>query len=120
MAKNKHTGRNIAIGGVVLAGASYLAGILTAPKSGKQTRKDLKVAARKAKIDAEHKLKKAHSELNDVVDNLSKEATKLKGKAADELKEALAKAKVVKQKARELLSAIHEGEAADKDLDEAV
>ena len=111
--------RNLAIGGVVLAGISYVAGVLTAPKSGKETRKDLKRAALKAKSEAEKKLKKAHSELNTTIDEVGKKAEVLKGKANDELKAALAVAKKVNQKTREILSAVHEGEAHDQDLEKA-
>lgn len=121
MPKEKsHTGRNLAVGGLVLAGASYVAGILTAPKSGKDTRKDIRKAALKARRDTEKKLKKAHSELNDVIDEVTSTATKAKTTADKELKAALATANNVKQKTRELISAIHEGEADDKDLDKAL
>lgn len=112
--------RNIAIGGVMLAGISYIAGILTAPKSGRETRKDLSKAAHRAMTEAERRLKAAHSELNDLIDELGKKAEKSKAAANKELKAALAQAEAVKKKTRELISAIHEGEAADKDLDEAV
>lgn len=112
--------RNVALGGVVLAGISYLAGILTAPKSGRETRKDINKAAHKALTEAERRLKLAHSELNDLIDKLGKQADKGKAVVNKELKIALNKAETVKGKTRELLSAIHEGEAADKDLDEAV
>lgn len=112
--------RNVAIGGVVVAGISYLAGVLTAPKSGKETRKDLEKAAHKAMTETEKRLKTAHSELNDLIDGLGKQAEKGKKVVDKELKAALGQADAVKKKTRELLSAIHEGEAADKDLDEAV
>ncbi len=115
-----HRKRNLAIGGAVVAGLSYVAGILTAPKSGKETRKDINKAAHKAMTDAERRLKLAHSELNGLLNTLSEQAKKGKTIANKELKLALQKAEVVKTKTRELLSAIHEGEASDKDLDEAV
>lgn len=112
--------RNVAVGGVVLAGLSYLAGILTAPKSGRETRKDISNAAHKALTEAERRLKVVHSELNELMDELGVKAGKGKDLVNKELQAALAQAESVKKKTRELLSAIHEGEAADKDLDEAV
>ena len=45
----------------------YLAGILTAPKSGKETREDIKDTAVKTYSEAEKQLKKLHTELNDVL-----------------------------------------------------
>jgi gas vesicle protein len=115
-----HKKRNLAVGGAVLAGVSYLAGILTAPKSGRETRKDINKAAHKAMTDAERHLKTAHSELTGLLGVLGKQAEKGKDLANKELKAALAQAETVKTKTRELISAIHEGEAADKDLDVAV
>ena len=113
-------GRNIALGGAILAGASYLAGILTAPKSGRETRKDLNRAARQAKAEAERKLKLAHSELNALLDKLESEIKKGTTKVDKELKDTIKQGKEVKVKARELISALHEGEAEDHDLDVAV
>lgn len=110
----------IAVTGAILAGVSYVAGILTAPKSGRETRKDINKAAHRAKTEAERRLKTAHSELNDALEQLSAQAKKGKDKVNTELDAAVAKAEEVKKKTRELISALHEGEAADNDLDEAV
>jgi gas vesicle protein len=120
MTDKSHNRRNIALGGLVLAGISYLAGVLTAPKSGKETRKDIRKAAAKAKTEAEKKLKKAHSELNVAIDELSKKAGKAKADVGKEMQKAIKQADEVKQKTREILSAIHEGEAHDHDLDKAL
>lgn len=115
-----HKKRNLAIGGAIVAGLSYVAGILTAPKSGKETRKDINKAAHKAMTDAERRLKLTYSELKVLIANLGEQVDKGKTITSKELKIALQKAEVVKDKSRELLSAIHEGEATDKDLDVAV
>ena len=63
----KNSGKKIAIGTIVAGAVGYVAGILTAPKSGKETRKDIGDAAVKAKNEAERKLKKMHSELTNPV-----------------------------------------------------
>lgn len=117
---SSHKSRNLAVGGAVLAGISYVAGILTAPKSGRETRKDINKAAHKAMTDAERHLKLAHSELAELLVTLKEQANKGKDLANKELQLALEQAEVVKTKTRELISAIHEGEASDKDLDVAV
>ena len=101
---------------LVLAGAGYVAGILTAPKSGKETRKDITKNASKARIDAEKKLKKMHSELNDLIKEGESRSKKLKSAGKKELDDAVAKAKVAKTKAKELLSALHNGDADDPNL----
>lgn len=120
MSKKTSNKRNLALGGLVLAGVSYVAGLLTAPKSGKETRKDIKNTAAKAKLEAEKKLKHAHSELNSTIDNATKKASTAKDGADKELKKALAQADIVRQKTREILSAVHEGEAQNKDLEKAL
>jgi len=112
--------RNLAIWGFVLAGVSFLAGILTAPKSGRETRKDLRRTALKAKTEAERKLKQAHSDLSVLIEKANNEVSRSKDKVSAELKSAVSQAEKVRQKSREILSAIHEGEAEDKDLHKAV
>lgn len=112
--------RSLAIGTVLVAGAGYVAGLLTAPKSGKQTRKDLQRKALKAKTEAERKLKVAHSDLNQLLDETSAFTKTAKGKALTEIEKTRHQAEQVRQKSRELLSAIHEGEADDKDLQKSI
>lgn len=112
--------RNVAVGTILAAGAGYLMGVLTAPKSGRETRKDIRRAAQKAKAETERKLKKAHTELVDTLQQVSKTAQKTRTKASAELQAALKQAEKVRQKTRQLLSAVHEGEAEDQDLQRAL
>lgn len=112
--------RTAAIGTLIIAGAGYVAGILTAPKSGRETRKDIRKAAQKAKTEAERKLKRAYSELDNVLEQARNLASKSKGKVNSDVEKAQAQAQKAHQKARELLSAVHEGEADDKDLQKAI
>ncbi len=115
-----NNGKKFALGAIVAAGAGYIAGILTAPKSGKETRADIKNAAVELKKQAEIKLKALNTELADALVLAKVQLDKLSGKAKAELEEAMQMAQNAKQKAREVLSAIHEGEADDKDLEKAV
>lgn len=114
------TAKKFAIGAVLAAAAGYVAGILTAPKSGKETRKDIKNAAEHGLAEAEKQLKKLHTELNQLIDQGRAKADQLKGKAQEELKVVIDNAKAMKEKTRVLLSAIHEGDADDKDLKNAL
>lgn len=106
----------VATGALIVAGAGYLTGILTAPKSGKETRNDIAKGTAKARIDAERKLKKLHSELQDLIKQGENRSKKLKDKAKKELDDALLEANKAKLKARELLSALHHGDAEDPNL----
>jgi gas vesicle protein len=116
----RRSAKQFAIGTAIAAGLGYLAGILTAPKSGKETRHDIKNAAQRAKTDAEHKLKYLHSELTELIDEAKKRAGKSTTKTKAGLKDAIEKAQNAKQKVREVLSAIHEGDAVDEDLKKAI
>lgn len=112
--------KKLAIGSTIAATAGYVAGILTAPKSGKQTRGDIKKAANKGAAEAEKELKKLHTELDKALGLAKKQGDKVGSKAQKELKELSSKAKDTKEKVREVLSALHEGTAENKDLDKAV
>jgi gas vesicle protein len=112
--------KKLIIGSGIAAGAGYLAGILTAPKSGKETRGDIKDAAEKGRRDAEKELKKLLTELGDLVDEAKKKGAVAGKKGKEEMKIALEKAQDTKEKVREVLSAFHEGDAEDDDLRRAV
>jgi len=116
----KDTAKKFAVGTVLAAAAGYVAGILTAPKSGKETRQDIKEAAVHTYTEAEKELKKLHTELGVLLTQLKAKANDLKGKAREDLDKAAESAKAVKEKARELLSAVHEGDADNKDLKQAI
>lgn len=112
--------KKLAVGAALAGTAGYLAGLLTAPKSGKETRKDLKQAANLRKTEAEKQLKNLHTELSKTVDEAKVKGSDMGGKAQKELKGLVDKAKDTKEKVREVLSALHEGDASDKDLKSAM
>ena len=109
-----------AISAAISALAGYVAGILTAPKSGRETRADIKHKAEASYATAEKELKKLHTELTDVLNEVSNRFESFKGREAKAADEALDKGREVKQKAREVISALHDGEADDKDLKRAI
>jgi gas vesicle protein len=112
--------KKLAIGAAVAGVAGYIAGILTAPKSGKETRDDIADATQRGITEAEKDLKKLHTELGSLLNEAKEKGGDLTGKTQKELSELLEKAKDTKEKAREMLSAIHEGGAEDKDLRKAI
>ncbi len=116
--ENQQLAKRFALGAVLSAVVGYLAGLLTAPKSGKETRQVIKDRATETYNAAEKELKKLHTELNDVISEVSERIDSLRNKK--EVSDALDKGRDAKQKAREMLSALHDGEAEDKDLQKAV
>lgn len=108
--------RALAAGTLIVGAAGYLAGVLTAPKSGKETRKDISGKANKALRDGEKRLKKMYTDLTGLVKEGEVRSKKAKGTANDQLKEAVDKGKIARSKAKEMLSAIHNGEADDPNL----
>lgn len=116
---NKDTKR-FAIGATVAAAVGYITGILTAPKSGKETRQDVKNAAVKAKSQAEKELKKLHSEIIRQLDHAKVIANDLNTKGKAELDIIVAAATKAKEKVRQVLTSIHEGDVEDKDLQKAI
>ncbi len=110
--------KKIAIGAAISAAVGYVAGILTAPKSGKETRADIKNKAHDAYVMAEKELKKLHTELSDTIDQVSDKLSSFKNRG--DVMAVLDKSRDAKQKAREMLSALHDGEAEDKDLQKAI
>lgn len=113
-------GTKFAVGTAIAAGVGYVAGVLTAPKSGKDTRKDIQDKAIKAKTESEKKLKELNNELAKLITTAKTKAKTAQTGAKSELHKALETAVGAKEKAREVISAFHEGESEDKDLQKAV
>lgn len=113
-------GTRFAVGTAVAAGIGYVTGILTAPKSGKETRKDIQNKALQAKQESEKKLKELHDELSTLINTAKTKAKNVEDGTKAELHKALGMAVLAKEKSRNILSALHEGESDDKDLQKAV
>lgn len=120
MSRKNDSIKKLAIGSAIAAGAGYIAGILTAPKSGKETRGDIKKATNESIAQAEKELKRLHTDLGKVIDEARIKGDKLSAKAKNDLADLVDKAKDSKEKAREVISAVHEGDAEDIDLKKAV
>jgi gas vesicle protein len=116
----KDTAKKLAITTAIAGIAGYVAGILTAPKSGKETREDIKEATHKGVTEAEKQLKRLHTELTKLLEEVKTRGSSLNGAARKDLDNLVEVAKTSKEKARELLSALHEGNAEDKDLEKAI
>ena len=118
--RNSNMGRKIAIGSAVAGLAGYLAGILTAPKSGQQVRKDLANKAGDIKHESEDQLRDLNDELKDLIKSTKVKTIALSSSARTEFNEAVIKAKDAQNKSAQVLKAAKAGEASDPDLNKAV
>jgi len=87
MAKGK-----LLLGTLIGAAAGFVAGVLTAPKSGKETRDELKKKAEAKKSEAIAKGKEVRHKAGDVAEDVITNAEKVTSKAADKVVTATEKA----------------------------
>lgn len=120
MARKNNTGRNFAIGALFAGVAGYVAGLLTAPKSGRETREDIVERAEDIKFEAEDKLKTAHEDITELLNATKQKTVALSGKAREEFNEAVVKAKDAQNKGANVLRAVRTGEAGDPELNKAI
>ena len=112
--------KKIAVGAAIAGAAGYVVGVLTAPNEGKKTRQQLKKTADRTMSDAERQLKQLHSELGDLVETAKSSSDDMSGRMQKKFGDAVDNARDAKNKLREVLSAVHEGEASSKDLNRAL
>lgn len=117
---SNHTGRKFAIGALIGTVAGFVTGILTAPKSGKETRKDLADKADELKDQAEAELKKATDELSDLIKAAKDKSLALGAHARSEFNEAVIRAKDARNKAGHVLKAIKDGSSDQPQLNAAM
>jgi gas vesicle protein len=110
-------GSKFALGALIGAGIGLVTGFLTAPKSGRETRADIKQGAVAARDELEQKFASAHDELNQHIAAGKTAAAEFVGKAKQDLDSALESAKQVQGKAAEVARSLKKGEATDPDLE---
>lgn len=108
------------VGAALTAAAGYVVGVLTAPKSGKETRRDIQQKALQVRRQSEKRLKSLHSELGQLIAKGKQRTKNMQASAKARYLKVLANAQTAKDKARDVLSAVHEGGADDEELDKAV
>lgn len=102
------------------AAAGYVAGVLTAPSSGKETRQHLKDATNKSVAQAEKEIRRLQTEISGLVEDMNERRADLSRKSAQQVEDLIDSAKTARDKARDVLTAVRSGEAEDKDLKRAV
>lgn len=118
--KDPKTGQKVALGAAIAGIGGYLAGVLTAPKSGKETRLDLANKASDIKDDAGTQLAEAQKELSETLRKAQEKTLSLSAQAREEFNETVIRAKDAQNKARMVLVALKAGEAEDPELNRAV
>lgn len=112
--------KNVAIGALIGLAAGYVMGILTAPKSGKETREELMQAGSKAVKETEQRLRDVYAQLDDTLDKAAAKARDLGERGLRSFADLQDKAEDAKRKVRELIYAVQKGEANDPDLQDAI
>jgi gas vesicle protein len=120
MAKNDNLGKKLALGTAIAGLAGYLAGVLTAPKSGKETRGDIAEKAGELKQSTIDELAHLQTELKDLLAKAKNQTVALSGKAREEFNEAVVAAKEAQDKTTSLIKAVKAGEAEDPELNKAI
>ncbi len=104
-----------ALGTLAAAATGFLAGILTAPKSGKETRQDAVKKAHEISGEAEEKLKLLYRELGEQADSLKSTVKKVKGKAGDKVDDLHKEVEGARERARKAISALRAGDEDEID-----
>ena len=119
MAK-KNVFKKVAAGAAIAGAIGYVAGVLSAPKSGKQTRAELKVKGSKDFELTEDKLKILCTQLGELISAAKDEAGTLSGRNLKRFESALSRAELTRDKLNTFANALKSGSTEDKDLDKAI
>lgn len=105
---------------VIGVGVGYALGILSAPKSGKETRQDLVDASARFKAELDKRYNDIQTSLSEVIDEGMSKLNSFKGSAQDNLEQLIEQAKQAEYKAVDVYRAVRHGETSDKHLDKAL
>ncbi len=118
MSKEKNGG--LAAGAAIGAVVGVVVGILFAPKSGKETRQDIKDTAVKVAAKLQEEAKKLQVELGELIEVAEAKAKAAGKTVSDKTTELIAQAKHTRDSLTVLAKSVKAGEADDKDLDKAI
>ena len=97
-----------------------MTGILTAPKKGADTRKDIKNKANEVTGAAEKNLKDLYKELSKHYDSAKEQIANAAGKGKAELEDLMPKLEESRDKLKELLSSIRDGDVDASTVKKAI
>jgi gas vesicle protein len=118
--RRQNTGKKMALSALIAGAAGYVGGILTAPKSGRETRKQLANDAEGIKENTEVQLQKVNDDLKELLKEAKTRTLALSSQAKEEFNEALLRAKDAQNKTSSTLKALKAGQADDPELNRAV
>lgn len=116
----KGNGGKWALGALFAGAVGFVTGVLSAPRSGKETRDNLKQAAAGYAVEAEQRLESLRTDLEDTIISARQQVDKLVDSTKEQISGALAEADRAKAKAKEVLRAFRGGEVDDDELKRAV
>lgn len=120
MADSSDKIKNLAFGTLVGAAAGFVAGVLLAPKSGQETRQDLRHSSKNIAREVDKHAKKLHQDLSRAVDTASTEFDHATHQVKAELSKHALKATKSRDQLASVMSAVRSGNSTDEDLDIAV
>lgn len=112
--------KKIAVGAAIAGAAGYVAGLLSAPKSGKDTRKELRRSADDGLGDFESQLKGLQKELRDLIGHAKGGGDDVSKQSQKKLDALVEKANDSKDKVQDVVHAFKGGKANDRDLKKAI
>jgi gas vesicle protein len=107
--RKQNAGKKMALSALIAGVAGYVGGLLTAPKSGKETRKQLAEEAEGLKESTEDQLQKANDELKVLIKDAKSKTVALSAQAREEFNEAVIRAKDAQNKASTTLKLKDDG-----------
>ena len=120
MSNKENTSGKVLTGALIGAAAGFIGGVLYAPKSGKETREDLKNGTKKVIKVADKQLHIVHDELAGLVVKVEGQMHDLKESVKTEAYDKLSLAKKARDQAATVLTAVRNGDSNDEDLELAV
>lgn len=118
--KDNNTVKKIAIGTAIASVAGYIAGVLTAPKSGKDTRSDIAGKAGDIKQSSIDQLQDLSDNMHQMLKTAKAKTSGMSASARAEFNEAVIRAKDAQNKTVHVLKAVKAGESSDADLNKAI
>ena len=116
----KEKNKGLAAGAAIGAMIGVVTGILFAPKSGKETRQDIKDSAVKIATKLQEEAKKIQIELGELIDVAESKAMNAGKAVTAKTQELIENAKQTRETLVELAHAVKAGEADDEDLNDAI
>ncbi len=118
--KQKTTFKKMAAGAAVAAAVGYVAGLLSAPKSGREMRKEIKSMVPDDAHDLKEKIKLLYDELVELLSISKQESMDLSPRNQEKLALASKKAIIAKEKLAAIIANLKHDSHSDKDLKSAI